>query len=66
MQAKSGASCVSSQRAIFPDSTHLVPYDNPELFNSTVERFLTTPFVKKDRIQDAMKSLEKLQAGLAR
>jgi pimeloyl-ACP methyl ester carboxylesterase len=56
----------NAQLAIFPDSTHLVPYDNPELFNGTVERFLTTPFVKKDRVQDAMQSLEKLQAGLAR
>ena len=56
----------NAQLAIFPGSTHLVPFDDPELFNGTVERFLTTPFVKKDRIQDAMKSLEKLQAGLAR
>jgi pimeloyl-ACP methyl ester carboxylesterase len=56
----------NAQLAIFPDSTHLVPFDNPELFNSTVERFLTTPFVKIDRIPDTMKSLEKLQAGLAR
>jgi pimeloyl-ACP methyl ester carboxylesterase len=56
----------NAQLAIFPDSTHLVPFDNPELFNGTVERFLMTPFVKKDRIQDAMKSLEKLQAGRAK
>jgi pimeloyl-ACP methyl ester carboxylesterase len=55
----------NAQLAIFPDSTHMVPFDNPELFNSTIERFLTTPFVKKDRIPDTMKSLEKLQAGLA-
>jgi pimeloyl-ACP methyl ester carboxylesterase len=56
----------NAQLAIFPDSTHLVPFDDPELFNGTVERFLTTPFVKIDRIPDTMKSLEKLQAGLAR
>ena len=55
-----------AQLAIFPDSTHLVPFDNPKLFNETVERFLATPFVKKDRIKDAMTSLEKMQAGLAR
>jgi len=54
------------QLAIFPDSTHMVPFDNPELFNGTIERFLATPFVKKDRIPDTMKSYEKLQAGLAK
>ena len=56
----------NAQLAIFPDSTHMVPFDNPELFNGTVQRFLATEFVKKDRIQDTMKSLEKLQAGLAK
>ena len=56
----------NAQLAIFPDSTHMVPFDNPELFNGTIERFLATPFVKKDRIPDTMKSLEKLQAGLAK
>lgn len=56
----------NAQLAIFPDSTHMVPYDNPELFNGTIERFLATPFVKKDRIPDTMKSYERLQAGLAR
>ena len=40
----------NAQLAIFPDSTHMVPFDNPELFNGTIERFLATPFVKKDRI----------------
>ncbi len=50
--------------AIFPNSTHMVPYDDPALFNTTVERFLTTPFVKKDRIADAMKTFEKILAGL--
>ncbi len=52
----------NSQLAIFPNSTHLVPYDDPELFNATVERFFRTPFVKKNRIDDALKSLEKLRA----
>ncbi len=56
----------NAQLAIFPDSTHMVPFDNPELFNGTIERFLATPFVKKDRIPDTMKSYEKLQAGLAK
>lgn len=45
---------------IFPGSTHMAPYDHPALFNATVDRFLSTPFVKVDRIADLMKSYEKL------
>jgi len=56
----------NSQLAIFPNATHMVPYDDPALFNATVERFLRTPFVKKDRIDDLMKSLEKLRGGANR
>lgn len=52
----------NSQLAIFPNATHMVPYDDPQLFNSTVERFFQTPFVKKDRIKDMMASYEKMQA----
>ena len=44
----------------------VVPFDDPASFNATVERFLRTPFVKKDRINDALKSLEKLRASSAR
>lgn len=51
----------NAQLAIFPNSTHMVPFDDPVLFNSTVERFLSRPFVKKDRIADLVKSLEKLR-----
>jgi len=47
----------NSQLAIFPNATHAVPFDDPALFNATVERFLRTPFVKKDRINDLLKSL---------
>ena len=54
----------NAQLAILPNSTHMVPFDDPEMFNTTIERFLSTPFVKKDRIADAMKSYEKLMAGL--
>jgi pimeloyl-ACP methyl ester carboxylesterase len=54
----------NAQLAILPNSTHMVPFDDPELFNTTIERFLSTPFVKKDRIADMMKSYEKLMAGL--
>jgi pimeloyl-ACP methyl ester carboxylesterase len=53
----------NSQLAIFPDATHMVPFDDPVLFNTTVERFFRTSFVKKDRIKDLLKSLEKLRAS---
>ena len=53
----------NSQLAIFANATHMVPYDDPATFNATVEKFLRTPFVKKDRIGDTMKSLEKLRSG---
>ena len=54
----------NAQLAVFPNSTHLVPFDDPQLFNTTVERFLTTPFKKKDRIPDTMASFERLVANL--
>ena len=56
----------NSQLAIFPNATHMVPFDDPALFNATVERFFSTPFLKKDRINDTLKSLEKLRASLER
>jgi pimeloyl-ACP methyl ester carboxylesterase len=34
--------------AIFPGATHMIPWQNPALFNQTVETFLTTPFTKPD------------------
>lgn len=52
--------------AVFPNSTHAVPYDDPKLFNSTVERFLTTPFKTKDRIADMVASVDKANAELAK
>lgn len=55
----------NGQLAVFPNSTHLVPYDDPQMFNATVERFLSTPFRKKDRMGETMASFEKLMAGLA-
>ncbi len=54
----------NAELAIFPNSTHLVPYDDPELFNATVDSFLATPYRKIDRIPDTMKSFEKLMSGL--
>ena len=52
----------NAQLAILPDATHMVPFDNPDRFNATVERFFRSAFVKKDRIGDALKSLEKIRA----
>lgn len=54
----------NAQLAVFPNSTHVVPFDDPQLFNTTVERFLTTPFKKKDRIPATMASFERLIATL--
>lgn len=59
---------------IFPNATDIfqldvpldVPFDDPALFNATVERFFRTPFVKKDRINDTLKSFERLRASLER
>jgi pimeloyl-ACP methyl ester carboxylesterase len=52
----------NGELAIFPNTTHLFPFDDPASLNATVERFFRTPFVKKDRINDALESLEKLRA----
>ena len=53
----------NSQLCIFPNATHMIPFDDPVTFNNTVERFFRTPFVKKDRIKDTFGSLEKLRAA---
>lgn len=53
----------NSQLAIFPNATHLVPYDDSALFNTTVERFFQTPFVKKDRIKDVLASIQAMVAS---
>src|SRR5262249_44459296 len=53
----------NSQLCIFPDATHMVPYDDPKLFNTTVDRFFRTPFVKKDRVNDLLKSFEAMKAS---
>jgi len=41
----------------------MIPYDDPVLFNTTIERFFRAPFVKKDRIKDLLKSMEALKAN---
>jgi pimeloyl-ACP methyl ester carboxylesterase len=56
----------NSQLAIFPNATHMIPYDDPATFNATVDRFFTTPFVKRDRLGDVMKSIGKIRAEMAK
>ena len=56
----------NAQLAVFPNRTHLIPYDDPAQFNATVDRFLATPFKKIDLVPQTMGSFEKLMAGLAR
>ncbi len=41
----------------------MIPYDDPNRFDATVERFFRTPFVKKDRVKDFLKSYEALKAS---
>jgi|HubBroStandDraft_6_1064221.scaffolds.fasta_scaffold36914_3 pimeloyl-ACP methyl ester carboxylesterase len=53
----------NGQLCIFPNATHMVPYDDPALFNAAVERFFRTPFVKKDRVNDLFKSLDAMKAS---
>ena len=54
----------NSQLCIFPDATHMIPYDDPARFNAAVDRFFRTPFVKKDRVKDLLTSYERLVAAL--
>lgn len=56
----------NAELAIFPNRTHLVPYDDPEMFNSTVDHFLATPYRKIDLVPETMASFEKLLSGLAK
>jgi pimeloyl-ACP methyl ester carboxylesterase len=56
----------NSQLAIFPNATHMIPYDDPATFNATVDRFFSTPFVKRDRLGDVMKSIGKIRVEMAK
>lgn len=51
----------NSQLIIFPDATHAIPVDDPDRFNSAVDHFFRTPFVKKDRLADLLKSAARLR-----
>jgi pimeloyl-ACP methyl ester carboxylesterase len=53
----------NSQLCIFPDATHMIPYDDPPRFDAAVDRFFRTPFVKKDRLMDLVKSGEAMRAS---
>ena len=37
-----------AQLCIFPGETHLTPIMNPELFNATVYKFFSNPFIRPD------------------
>ncbi|HEY0647511.1 hypothetical protein [Phenylobacterium sp.] len=52
--------------AVLPNATHAVPYDDPKLFNEPIDRFLNTPFKKRDRVADLVASLEKIAAEKAK
>lgn len=56
----------NAQLAIFPGATHMIPVDDPDLFNTTVDRFFRTPFAKTDRIAGLMKSLIRMNAEYAK
>ena len=56
----------NGQLAIFPNATHMIPYDDPVTFNGTVERFFVTPFVRRDRFKDVMSSLGKIMGEMAK
>jgi hypothetical protein len=40
----------------------MIPVDDPDRFDATVDRFFSTPFVEKDRMRDVLKSLQRLRA----
>ncbi len=56
----------NAQLVIFPNATHMVPYDDPVAFNAAVERFFRAPFVKKDRLKDFATSYERQLKSLPR
>lgn len=53
----------NAELCIFPNATHMVPFDDPEHFDAVVDHFFQTPYKPKDRIKDLMTSFEKMQAG---
>lgn len=53
----------NGELCIFPDATHMIPYDDPERFDAAVERFFREPYVKKDRVHDLVKSIDAMKAA---
>jgi pimeloyl-ACP methyl ester carboxylesterase len=53
----------NSELSIFPNATHMIPFDDPALFDLAVDHFFQTPFVAKDRLNDLLKSYEALLAA---
>lgn len=51
----------NGELCILPGAANAIPYDDPVLFNTTVEHFFQMPFVKKDRLNDLLKSLDALR-----
>ena len=56
----------NAELVIFPGATHMIPVDDPDLFNTTVDRFFRVPFVKTDRVAGLMKSIARTGAEYAR
>lgn len=52
----------NSQLAIFPNATHAIPFEDPKLFNETIDRFFRQPFVKMDRLPATMKAFQRMKA----
>ena len=49
---------------IFPNSTHAAPYNNSDLFNATIERFLAETYKPIDLVPDTMGALGEMEARL--
>jgi pimeloyl-ACP methyl ester carboxylesterase len=56
----------NAQLAIFPGATHMIPVDDPALFNATVDRFFSRPFEKTDRVAGLTKSIARMKAEFAK
>lgn len=52
----------NGELVIFPDATHMIPVDDPDRFNSAVLRFFETPFVRRDRLGDMLKTIARARA----
>ncbi len=53
----------NSQLCIFPDATHMIPYDDRRASTARWSDFFRMPFVKKDRVKDMLQSYEKMKAS---